>query len=127
MLYRDEKLKQIIQKQMRIVWKTAAASRERSWWWGSLATLAWIACVVHLPPVQRAKSPIPHVIALCAAQSIAATIKESMKKAADTQKSIIEIKKDLKKAQNGDELHKIHRRLGKLEDQFIIKSYDERS
>ena len=51
LLYQDEKLKQIIRRQIQVVWQTAAASRERTFWLGGLAVLAWITCVTHLPPV----------------------------------------------------------------------------
>ena len=122
MLYRDEKLKQIVRRQMQFVWQTAAASRERTLWLGGLAVLAWTTCVVQLPPVQRSRSAIPHVVAICAAYSIAATMKENLKKASNTQKSVIDLAKSLRVAQTSDELHQIHQELGKLENQFVFKA-----
>ncbi|MBR6412923.1 MAG: hypothetical protein IKS41_07190 [Alphaproteobacteria bacterium] len=122
MLYRDEKFKQMIHRQIRIVWQTAAASRERTCWFGGLAVLAWMACVANLKPPQETRNIIPHMVAICAAYSIGETIKGSLKKASDTQKSVIQIRKNLETAQTTDELRQIYRDLGKLEDRFIIKA-----
>ena len=126
MLYRDEKLKQIINQQIKNVWQTAAASRERTCWLGGLATLAWIACIIHLPPILKTRNYAPHIIAVCAAYSIAGTVKENLKKASNTQRSVIEATKRLKTAQTSEELHQIRRERDHLENLFIIKSGREK-
>ena len=122
MLYRDEKLKRIIHGQMKALWKTAAAVRERTCWLGGLAVLGWMVCITHLPPVQRAKSIVPHFVAICAAYSIGKTVEGSLRKASTPQQMIIGMVKSLKKATTADELYQIHRELGKLENQYIFRS-----
>ena len=126
LLYRDEKLKRIIRRESRALWQIASASKERTCWLGGLATLAWIACVIHLPPVQRARSIVPHFVAICAAGSIAGVIKKNFQNATDVQKRIIALEKGLRFAQNSDELHNTHNELIQMENQFIIKSYNSR-
>ena len=126
LLYRDEKLKRIIRRESRALWQIASASKERTCWLGGLATLAWIACVIHLPPVQRARSIVPHFVAICAAGSIAGVIKKNFQNATDVQKRTITLANKLKSTQDSDELRNIHRELIQMENQFIIKSYNSR-
>ena len=126
MLYRDEKYKQIVRKQLQVVWQTARASKERTCWLGGLATLAWIACVMHLPPLQQAKSVLPHMVMIGVAYGISKTVQDNAQKATQIQKRTVVLAKELRMAHNSDDLSKIHRELMQLEDQFIIKSYRQK-
>jgi len=120
MLYRDEKLKRIVHNQIRLVWQTAAASKQRTLWLGGLATLAWMTWVVQLPPPQNAKSLIPHVVAFTLACSINETIKQNWSKAHNVQKRTLALSKQLRSTDQADDLREIHREATQLERQFLF-------
>ena len=123
MLYRDEKLKRIVNRDLQNLWETAKVSKKRTCLLGGLATLAWVGCLTQLSPIQQAKSIVPHLAMIVAAQCIAKTTKDSLNKTEIIQKRTIALAKELRLAQNSDELHQIHQEISSLEKQFVIKSY----
>ena len=126
MLYKDEKFKQIVCREFKILWLTSQASKKRICFLGGLATFAWVSCLTQLPPIQRAKSIIPHLVMLGAAHAISKSVSDNLKKTISIQKRTVALAKKLRFAQNSDDLHDIHCELLQMERQFIIKSYPDK-
>lgn len=126
MLYKDEKFKQIIRRESRVLWQTAQASKKRTYLLGGLATLAWVSFLIQLPPIQRARSVVPHLVMLGVAHAISKSVAGNLQKTTDIQKKTVALAKALRFAQNNDDLRSIYSELTQLGREFIIKSYREK-
>ena len=97
-----------LQEELERTARNARTSRHRWMTWGSLVALAWIGCVVRLPPIQQARSVIPHVAMLILGSSIAATIGKNAGNATAAERQAKELGRRLRLCRNGDDLAKLH-------------------
>jgi len=123
MLYRDEKFKHIVHRELKILWHTTQASKKRTYWLGGLAAIAWIAGVAQLPPPQHTKSIVPHLIMIGIAHGITKSVKDNLEKTTRIQKRTVDLARHLRSARNCDDLSKIYHEINHLENQFVFKSY----
>ena len=85
----------------------ARVSQQRWMTWGSLVALGWVACVLHLPPIQRAHSVMPHVGMLILGMSIAQTVKQNYSKAAEAEQKAKELASRLYRSQTKEEVERV--------------------
>ena len=85
----------------------ARVSQQRWMTWGGLVALGWVACVLHLPPIQQARSVMPHIGMLVLGMSIAQTVKQNYSKAAEAEQKAKELATRLYRSQTREEVETV--------------------
>lgn len=119
LLYKDQKLARCLHGQLSCVYKEADKSRKRTLTWGSVIAIAWIGVIVNMPPIQKCKSPYPHLGMMAIAACISTSVKKNYTNAVKTQQDSVSLIKKLRVARNSDDIQIIRQ-----QTQRLFRGYD---
>ena len=122
----NEKIYRYTHRQLRNIWMTAKLSRKRCFVWGGIATLAWFCGLSQIESPQKSGRIWPHLFMFVAASIISKTTTDNLKKAAETQKQVKKLLKDLRHSQNTLNIEKVYHATHNLARVYpVIHNYEK--
>lgn len=118
LLYKDQKLVRCLHEQLSRVYKEADKSRKRTLTWGILLALGWITVIVNMPPIQKCKSPYPHLWMMALAGGVSASVKKNYTNAVKTQQDSVSLIKKLRVAKNTDDVQIVRTQTQRLFQEY---------